>query len=571
MALLRKKPLLIPAAAFLAAVLALGLTLLFLTARNLRETRARLVENLYQRGMVLIRTVEAGARTGMMSADFDKEFTARLLTEVSAEPDVDFIYIVGNDKEIIAGSLEGSRGIIPDLPPGLGDGIPRMRIEDSGSGPRMLIFKKFRPPAESRRGHMRGRMMGRSDGEVLPESHVVLSLLMNKVREAEAQALRNAFLSGLILLLAGVGGILFFGIIQNYYLLRRTLAATRSYADRIVDSMADGLVAVDPGGTIIVINRETSRLFSDDDSVLAGRDIKEAVHEIAGDIDRALVKGETVLDGTATVVRGGRKMRLNYNITPLKEEETISGAVVLLRDIGEVEDLREKLKEGEKLAALGQMAAAVAHEVRNPLSSIKGLAQLLSKRFGEGTSEKKHTQVITEEVNRLNRFVEELLVFVRPTRPRKVQIDLGDLLGEVISLVSRDAAGRNITIETDIHEDIPPILADRDLFRRAMLNIIINSMEAMGARGGSIGISAQPSAEGGIRLMVADTGPGIPPGDENRIFESFYSSKPGGTGLGLPIVRQVMEGHGWRYELKNRPEGGAVNIIDVPAQKGEVP
>jgi two-component system sensor histidine kinase HydH len=564
---LKKKPLLIPAAAFVAAVLILGLILTLLTARDLRRTWRLLEEEQFHKGMILIRTIEAGTRTGMMSRMFGREFTGRLLREASSEEDVEFIHIVLGNGQVVASSQEYPPGRFPHLPPGLDDGWARRKISSGREGTRMIIFKGFNPP--NRKPMRRGHMMGREMETERPPEYIVLSLSMSEVEAAKREARKSAYFSGLLLLVAGVGGILLFGFVQNYYLLRKTLAATRSYADKVVESMADGLLGLDGDGVIVVNNQEALKILSEEARGLYGRRMEEVIPEMAQEAARSLRGGKTFRGKDLAISRGGRKIRLNYSITPLREEEDITGVVVLMRDVGEVEDLREQVKEGEKLAALGRMAAAVAHEVRNPLSSIKGFAQFLSGRFPEGSDDRRHTSVIIDEVNRLDRFVEELLIFVRPVQPQLRPAELESSIEGVLNLVREEAASRNIVINFSAGGNIPRVPLDPDQFKRAMLNIIINSMEALEEKGGEITVKVVEDDKGNVILTVTDSGPGIQEEDEEKVLESFFSTKPEGTGLGLSVVKQVADSHGWKFELGNGPDGGAVNIITIPGESLE--
>ncbi len=564
---LKRNLLSIQLALFAAVVIVRSLTLFFVTSRDLRRTGLLLEENLYRKGLTLVRTVEAGARTGMMSSMFGRDFTQRLLLEASSEPDVKFIHVVDEGGMILTSSLEGEALSIGPLPQGLDDGFPRRRLAEGPGGLLMLIYKEFNRPPRGATRHE--RMMGRRTPEIPPEKeYIVLAMSMEPVEEAKGSALKSAYLSGFILLATIVGSILIFGMAQNYFLLRRRLAATRSYTDRIVQGMADGLLALDSGGMVTVSNRESQRILDARDKKPLGRGVNSPIREPFSDVSRALETGEIILGRSLIAERDGRRMKLEYSITPLWEEGEVSGAVILMRDVGEMEDLREKVKEGEKLAALGRMAAAVAHEVRNPLSSIKGFAQFLAGRFTDGSKEKDHASVIVDEVNRLDRFVEELLTFVRPVRPHTVPTDLSTAVEEIVSLIREEASSRGVEISFSMKGDLPEVALDRDLFKRALLNILINSIDALGDQGGEITISAEEIGEG-VVLRVADNGPGLPEGAGDKVFESFYSTKPEGTGLGLAVVRQVAESHGWAFELKNAPGGGAVNIITIPLPGAE--
>jgi PAS domain S-box-containing protein len=233
------------------------------------------------------------------------------------------------------------------------------------------------------------------------------------------------------------------------------------------------------------------------------------------------------------------------------------GSVHIVRDITELKHIRERLATSERMAALGEVAAKVAHEIRNPLVSIGGFAQRLENKL-EGNL-KEYATIIAREVRRLEDILRDILGFVREVRLSITSVDVNTLLRNVLSLVESEAAGRGIGIETSFGE-VPAVLIDGDRIQEAILNIVNNSIQAVDA-GGKIEVKTYP-ANGDVVVEVSDTGAGIAEKDLAFIFDPFFTTKRTGTGLGLAITRRIIEEHKGRIEVRSRPgEGTTIKVF----------
>jgi len=224
----------------------------------------------------------------------------------------------------------------------------------------------------------------------------------------------------------------------------------------------------------------------------------------------------------------------------------------------------EIAKRREALAAVGEMAAGLAHEIRNPLSAIRGAAEVLAIQK-DGERAREMLDVIQVESDRLGRVVGEFLEYARPAPPRREPVDLGRLLSAV--LVSAQAAGLGLRTELRTAEGTPPVLADPDQLHRSFQNIVRNASEAAGA-GGSLLIDVAPCGAGKVSVRFEDNGPGIPDEDLARLFQPFHTTKPGGTGLGLALVHRVVDAHGGEIHVEGRPGRGAVFTVMLPSSGG---
>ena len=225
--------------------------------------------------------------------------------------------------------------------------------------------------------------------------------------------------------------------------------------------------------------------------------------------------------------------------------------------------LEAEVRRREKLAAVGDLAAGVAHELRNPLSSIKGYASYLGGRFPEGSEDREAARVMVQEVDRLNRVISDLIGVSRPTDIHPRQVDMAALVDNTLRLLTQDATQRGITLT---REGEGEAWLDPDRFRQALLNVCLNAVEAMGG-GGELRLIIHRQGNR-MHLDVCDNGPGIPPDILNRIFDPYFTTKSQGTGLGLAMVLKVTEAHGGSVRITSEtagPKRGTVVHFVLPA------
>ena len=224
----------------------------------------------------------------------------------------------------------------------------------------------------------------------------------------------------------------------------------------------------------------------------------------------------------------------------------------------------DQLREQAALARLGEMAAVVAHEVKNPIAGIRGALQVLASRM---TAEQRDRIIIGDIIGRLdslNAIVQDMLLFARPRQLRLEAVDVGAVVAATTELVRRDPALAGVTVRMNGGGG-PPIAADRELLQIVFLNVIMNAAQAMGGQG-MIDV-AIGSANGMLRVSVADAGPGMPPEVREKAFEPFFTTKHRGTGLGLPIARRIVEAHGGAILIDVPPSGGTTISIDLPTAR----
>jgi len=215
------------------------------------------------------------------------------------------------------------------------------------------------------------------------------------------------------------------------------------------------------------------------------------------------------------------------------------------------------------------MAGGVAHEVRNPLSSIKGLALLLKNKFPAGSKEQSTAELLIQETERMNRTITEMLSFTRPATLNLQQIDLAQLLERSLELIRAEAADNAITTSFDVEAGLLPVLGDVDRLQQVMMNVLINAMQAM-EDGGTIAITLKNLQAGGVvELRIHDTGSGIAPDLLSQVFYPYFTTKQGGTGIGLAISQKIIADHGGSIELESEPGKGTTVIVQLPVFQGD--
>jgi len=236
--------------------------------------------------------------------------------------------------------------------------------------------------------------------------------------------------------------------------------------------------------------------------------------------------------------------------------------LVLVRDNTEYCEMEERLRTSDKLAALGQLAAGIAHEIRNPLASISGSIQLLSRDLTLAPEDQRLMNIVLREIGRLDSLISDFLIFARPQNPRPERKDLSELAASTVELfLGRRGEVPGPTITTDFCTPLP-VMIDERLLHQVLLNLLRNAVEAMGEEGTVLVSTRQRGTL--ADLMVEDEGPGIPADVVKRIFDPFFTTKQRGTGLGLSIVYQIIEGHGGKIHVENKESRGTRFHVVLP-------
>jgi PAS domain S-box-containing protein len=335
----------------------------------------------------------------------------------------------------------------------------------------------------------------------------------------------------------------------------------------IVESAVDGIIVIDDRGTIQAFNPSAERLFGYRLNEVLGRNVSMLMpnpdrdrHD--GYIHRYLTTGQQKIIGIGREVTGLRKNGTTFPVHLSVGEMNNEGKrsfTGILHDLTDRVALENRLAEQKSLAKLGEMAAVVAHEVKNPIAGIRGALQVITSRMpGEQRDRAVLVDIITR-LDALNRIVQDMLMFARPRALRKEPIALGALLSDTAALIERDPTMSTLKIAVNGTADIA---GDREMLQVVFQNILMNAAQAMDGAG-RIAVSITHT-DGYCRVAIADQGPGMPEDVRAKAFDAFFTTKHRGTGLGLPIARRVVEAHGGAIRIDLPPEGGTTISVELP-------
>lgn len=330
----------------------------------------------------------------------------------------------------------------------------------------------------------------------------------------------------------------------------------RRHLSAVLESLSTGVLVADEHGTIVRINQAAAELLGRPKPDLLGRALPEVLREAR-------------LDRTDYPLRAPSGVPLSVTHAPLLSEDGgASGSIVLLHDISVVRRLEERLQRRERLAAMGEMVGRIAHEIRNPLGSIELFASLLRRDLAGSSHCRQYAEHILLAVQAMDRLLANLLAFTRAAAPRSAWQRTDDLIQEALTLAAHVLAQKPIVTRVACEPGAERVWCDALQVKQALLNLILNAVEAM-PEGGRLSLRACAERDEGsnpvIRLIVADTGVGIPPEHLSRIFDPFFTTRDDGTGLGLAIVHSIAEAHRGRVEVDSRVGAGTTMVLVLPA------
>jgi len=352
-----------------------------------------------------------------------------------------------------------------------------------------------------------------------------------------------------------------------------------SFFRQMVTSMRNGVLAVRRDGRVVVMNDEAYRIFGlDPDPTDIGRqygDVLRAHHDVSRVIASAFELNHLPNRAELRLKRTGKV--IGYTLSLVRDEaQAVTGAAIFFKDLTRVEQLEERERLRDRLAALGEMAAAMAHELKNPLAGIEVMAGLLRRKVPDSPDAQGILTDIINEAKMANATVVEMLDYVRPVRLETERTSMTDIVHSAVTMAESKARRGDIDMEVRVHEDLPPIHGDRHQLCQVFTNLIINAFEAMEGRG-RIRILAErgaieddhhhtdgPASIPTIVVQVTDDGPGVAPEMVDRIFNPFFTTKAQGSGLGLAIVRKIVDAHDGRIDIRSAPGQGTRFTVTLP-------
>jgi signal transduction histidine kinase len=343
------------------------------------------------------------------------------------------------------------------------------------------------------------------------------------------------------------------------------VASLEEFNKRLVDGLGEGLELVDQDFTVRHANRWMAHQFG----TVAGRRCYDVLTADGRPCPGCPLLRRQELDTPVRLhVAGPQERRFLLTCSPVRQPNGQIYLLELVADVTEQERLRTRLNEAERLAAVGELATGLAHEIRNPLSAILNAVTLLEQEDDLTTEERTSIlEAVKKEARRLNTTLSDFLVFARPREPKRQMNDIRMVVEHVAALLQEDRArsgGVHVAVRVD--PTIPLFAFDADQLTQVLWNIALNGVEAMQRRGQlTLEVRRQ---NGEVLLSIADTGPGIPPEERWRIFQPFFSKKPGGSGLGLAIAQGIVTAHGGRIDLESAVAHGSRFSICLPLVEG---
>jgi len=361
--------------------------------------------------------------------------------------------------------------------------------------------------------------------------------------------------------------------------LHQQQQALRAFNEDIIETMTNGLVVVDETGRVTVFNKAAATLSGYEAMEILGQPLRDAMpgasalaDMVEGTLHRCITPPEgdvvqSVLPYSHREVsvrhRDGNLLPLAVSASPLRDSHGhVTGVVCLFEDLSEAKALEAERRRLDRLAALGEMAAVVAHEIRNPMAGIAAGIEYLSKSTPEGSPQKEGSAMILGEVQRVNRILEDILSVARPFQLALSIEVMSDILESVLGRCKTSIEAKMIQVVRHYAPSLPPVQADRERMEQALTNLVLNAIQAM-STGGKL-IVTLDADDSWLSVAISDTGPGILPEAQQRIFEPFFTTKAQGTGLGLAIARQVIEEHGGSIEVASESGRGTTFTIWLP-------
>jgi two-component system sensor histidine kinase HydH len=401
------------------------------------------------------------------------------------------------------------------------------------------------------------------------QAAIIIGMDITPFQEAMSEDLwHNVLMAWLTILLACTGAISFFWI-QNYLSSRKLLQDIRAFASVIIRNLPVGMVVVSNDGKIRFINDVACSLLAIQSKKAEECVAQDILPASLMSLHEKISRKKLVIEKELNLIGTGKaSIPVNVSTTDIVGEEgQYIGFMFILQDLSEIRQLEIKIRQREKLAAIGDLAAGIAHEVRNPLSSIKGYATYFGSFFEEGSENHKAAGIMAEEVDRVNRVISELLEFARPSDLNFIKTDIRKLIEHTLSIITHEASYAGVTIIKKFDYGLPELIIDPDRITQVILNILINAIQAM-EHGGTLTVGVKQETHT-LVINISDTGKGIPPEDQAKIFNPYFTTKKNGTGLGLAIIHKIVENHGGTIQIQSMLEIGTSVSIILPVQPAE--
>ena len=406
--------------------------------------------------------------------------------------------------------------------------------------------------------------------KILPirNSYLVVGVNLEGYYQRLSQTRRRIIFNYGVIMALVLLGIYVIYKLQETYIVKKTLNEMKDYTSKLLETMDNAVISIDKNGVIKTYNRKSEEIFH--------KKRAEVLNKNCQNVLDLKIGGECLLRKTLLEKRNTtREIILNGKILDIatsfltNEENEIVGLVAIIRDVTEIKNLNEEVERNKRLASLGKLSAGIAHEIRNPLSSIRGLAQFVYSSFKKNDARKEDLDTIIQEVDRLNLLIVQVLDFAKIKKLNLSQFSINELVVRIVEFLKLEIKNKKIDFHLSLSQEIPSICADENQVRQIIMNVVINAIQAIKING-KIKITTENSKlkeKLAIKLIIEDNGIGIPESELSQIFDPFFTKKDKGTGLGLSIVYKLVENHQGEIKVEST-EGKGTKFMIFLIQKG---
>ena len=551
----------------LIASVLLGIILGISTIRNLDRERSLIEDFLKREALTLIHSFEAGARTSRMHCRFGDDPLQTLVKETVQGNNISYIRIVAENGQVLAAAGDLPEAVSASAITAILKSDPAQLTILQRESAIFEVASEFNPSQNNRRGRRKQKIMQCAEGccpttadSSPPNKRQVIYIGLNNSDfiQAQQEDLKHSLFMGLILFLLGCAGFYFIFLYQEMRVTKTTLADMELYAENIFNSMPTGLITIDRQGCLVSGNRLAENLTRLKLATFQGKNLNHILPKWPD----AATSGQNDLRNLqfVSVCKDGDQVPIKISSSQLLSSDGKDlGRVLIFQDMSHIKDMEVRLERSRRLAALGKMAAGIAHEIRNPLGTLKGFAQYFKDQAGNDSESCEYADIMINEVDRLNHIISALLQFARPREPEIKTVTTREICEQAIRLLTADFKKQTIEPKVICADNIE-FQADPDLILQVLINLIKNSLAASGPKD-HITLTATRD-DNNIILTVADSGKGMTPEEIERMFDPFFTTRKTGTGLGLAVSYQIVEQHNGRFEVESRPgEGTSIRII----------
>lgn len=564
----------------------LAIVVIGLAMMNYNRERQYMAKLLSEKGASLIRAFEAGARTGMMGEFGTSPRLDTLIRETAAQPDILYIAIVDSEGEILGHSEAGKTGQrfldLKGMTALQATKEVKWRIVGEKSLPSFEVYKLFLPvlptPHHTQKTRMTQTNMGvwcepewtrgmEIEKLLQPDNRPVIVIGMNiaSYEEAIEEDIKLTIVLSGILFLLGMAGFVSLFWAQSYTRSKRLLSNISALSSEMINNLPEGVILTDSELRIYYLNEIAAKILGIEAKSAIGKNTDDTLPSTVSSIPVSTARNGRVAEKEIIIQqRSGKTIPVSVIATEVVARDgAFVGQMYLLKNLSQIKYLQREIQKKDKLAVIGNLAAGVAHEVRNPLSSIKGYASYFKNLFEEDSENRAAAEVLVNETDRLNRVITELLEISRPSDIKPKSVDIQSVIDATLRLIQPDSSQHIKTeISINIADDAKEVIIDPDRFVQVLMNIYLNSLQAM-PDGGLLKTDVFAENDH-LVIVISDTGCGMPEETMSQLFNPYFTTKNTGTGLGMAIVQKIIDAHNGEITVSSKEGKGTVITMYLP-------